>query len=387
MTGWMTIFFWQTNVASVAFVSGTTIQGLLVLNYPSYDFQRWHGVLLFYAVVAVALFVNTYLARQLPRIEALILFLHVFGFFAVLIPWVYLAPSASIANVFANFEFDSGWPSNGLSFLIGISPSMYSFIGVDAASHIAEEIEDAATTVPRSMWISTVLNGALGLAMIIAILFCMGDPKTALNGPNEYPFIDIWAYMVGSAGGATAMAVIITAMFGFGCIGILATASRMTWAFARENGLPGSSYISKIEPRTSLPIWSILQSTVTSLFLALINLGSSVALEDLFSLVIVGFYSTFILSASVMLHKRLTTPESEIDWGRYRLGRAGIPVTILALMFSITGIFFVFWPASPNPDATEMNWTVVVFLGALLISVIFWFAHGRKVYKGPIMEI
>lgn len=383
----MTIFFWQTNVASVAYVAGTTIQGLLVLNYPSYAFQRWHGVLLFYAVVAVALFVNTYLARQLPRIEALILFIHIFGFFAVLIPWVYLAPSSPPSEVFASFSFTGGWPSDGLSFFIGISPSMYSFIGVDAASHIAEEIQDASSTIPKSMWISTLLNGALGLAMIIALLFCMGDPNQALNGPNDYPLIDIWAYMVGSNNGATAMAVVITAMFSFGCIGILATASRMTWAFARENGLPGSTYISRIEPRTSLPIWSILQSTVSSLALALISLGSSVALEDLFSLVIVGFYSTFILSASVMLHKRLTTPDAELDWGKYRLGRAGVPVTIAALVYSIAGMFFCLWPSSPNPDAKEMNWTSVVFVGALLVSLAFWFAHGRKVYRGPVMEI
>ena len=383
----MTIFFWQTNVASVAFVAGTTVQGFLVLNYPDYELQRWHGVLLFYGVVAVALFINTYLARQLPRIEALILFIHIFGFFAVLIPWVYLAPKASVSDVFASFSFESGWSSHGLSFLIGLSPSAYSFIGVDAASHIGEEVQNSTLTIPRSMWISTLINGSTGLAMVIALLFCMGNPEKALNGPNEYPIIDIWAYMVGSNSGAIAMASTIMIMFSFGCVGILATASRMTWAFARENGLPGSSYISKIEPRTSLPIWSILQCSITSLALALINLGSSVALEDLFSLVIAGFYSTFILSASVMLHKRLTTPESKIDWGRYRLGRAGVPVTILALIYSIVSIFFCFWPPSPNPEPREMNWTSVVFGGALVISIVFWFAHGRKVYKGPIMEI
>ncbi|KAI4149544.1 MAG: hypothetical protein LQ340_004583 [Diploschistes diacapsis] len=311
------------------------------------------------------------------------------------------------ARLSAKITFQQGWANGGAGTLlygfvivwignmfqtavmaeISSIPSMYSFIGVDAASHIAEEIQDASSTIPKSMWISTLLNGALGLAMIIALLFCMGDPNQALNGPNDYPLIDIWAYMVGSNNGATAMAVVITAMFSFGCIGILATASRMTWAFARENGLPGSTYISRIEPRTSLPIWSILQSTVSSLALALISLGSSVALEDLFSLVIVGFYSTFILSASVMLHKRLTTPDAELDWGKYRLGRAGVPVTIAALVYSIAGMFFCLWPSSPNPDAKEMNWTSVVFVGALLVSLAFWFAHGRKVYRGPVMEI
>lgn len=33
----------------------------------------------------------------------------------------------------------------------------------------------------------------------------------------------------------------------FSSIGILATSSRMLWAFARERGLPGSTYIAKVE--------------------------------------------------------------------------------------------------------------------------------------------
>ena len=38
---------------------------------------------------------------------------------------------------------------------------------------------------------------------------------------------------------------------GFATIGVLATSSRMLWAFARENGLPGSSYISRVNSRLS----------------------------------------------------------------------------------------------------------------------------------------
>ena len=41
------------------------------------------------------------------------------------------------------------------------------------------------------------------------------------------------------------IAVIIAAMI-FATVGLLATASRMTWAFAREQGLPGSAYLSRV---------------------------------------------------------------------------------------------------------------------------------------------
>lgn len=116
-------------MASGAFLGGTLIQGLLILNYDSYNPQRWHGTLLFYAVLAVSLLVNTYLARMLPTIESTILVLHILGFFGILITLVYFAPHQSPGDVFANFQFSSGWDSDGLSFLVGLTTSMFAFIG------------------------------------------------------------------------------------------------------------------------------------------------------------------------------------------------------------------------------------------------------------------
>src|SRR5947207_848467 len=112
MTGWMTIISWQASLAGAAFLSGTMIQGLVVLNQESYVYERWHGTLLFYAIIAVSLFINTYLARVLPTIESTILVLHVLGFFAILITLVYLAPTKSAREVFANFEYSAGWSSD-----------------------------------------------------------------------------------------------------------------------------------------------------------------------------------------------------------------------------------------------------------------------------------
>ena len=55
----------------------TMIQGLIVLNYPSYSLTRWQGTLLTIAVSLIATFFNTYGASQLPKLEGLILILHI----------------------------------------------------------------------------------------------------------------------------------------------------------------------------------------------------------------------------------------------------------------------------------------------------------------------
>lgn len=116
-------------MASAAFLSGTMTQGLVVLNHPDYTLERWHGTLIFYAVVLFSLFINTYLARILPEVEALVLLFHLMGYFAVMIPLVYLAPHGTAKSVFATFTTEGGWPNKGISFFVGTSTGMFSFIG------------------------------------------------------------------------------------------------------------------------------------------------------------------------------------------------------------------------------------------------------------------
>jgi choline transport protein len=61
--GWLTAIGWQVYLASVCFLVGTTIQGLIALNNPTYAYERWQGTLL-----AIAIVFNTALASRLPII-------------------------------------------------------------------------------------------------------------------------------------------------------------------------------------------------------------------------------------------------------------------------------------------------------------------------------
>ena len=129
-TGWLSIAFWQAVVAGSGFLCGTFIQGLMVLNNPtSYTFKRWHGTLLFWATILLALFVNTLLARWLPKIEGFILALHVLGFFAIIFPLVYLSDHASASEVFTQFLNEGNLPTQGISFLVGMISGVGTFVG------------------------------------------------------------------------------------------------------------------------------------------------------------------------------------------------------------------------------------------------------------------
>jgi choline transport protein len=161
----------------------------------------------------------------------------------------------------------------------------------------------------------------------------------------------------------------------------------MLWAFARENGLPGSAYLTKVGKHSRLPTNALLVSGLINIMLAFINIGSVVAFNVLLSFLVSSYFAAFLLPACVMLHKRLTASPGEIPWGPFRLGKAGVPITVAAIGYSIIGLFFSCWPSSRDVDEATMNYSIVVFAASLCISLAFWLSHGRKVYTGPILEL
>jgi amino acid transporter len=111
---------------------------------------------------------------------------------------------------------------------------------------MSEEIKGATKTVPRAMFYSIIINGILGFGILLAVLYCQGDLASAALTPTGYPFIAIFARGVQSIGGATAMVSLVVFMGFCNAIGALASTSRMLWSFARDNGLPFSSRLSKV---------------------------------------------------------------------------------------------------------------------------------------------
>lgn len=141
----------------------------------------------------------------------------------------------------------------------------------------------------------------------------------------------------------------------------------------------------QVEPKTALPLWSITLTVTITLLLALIDLGSTTALNAVLSLVTAGFYSSFLIAAVVFLWKRLSAPE-DIRWGPFCLHKFGLPINILAILWTMIGFFFSFWPSDAHPDSTNMNWSCLVYGATLILSTVFWFVHSRKVYTGPVIE-
>ncbi|KAJ5550591.1 choline transport protein [Penicillium sp. DV-2018c] len=403
ITGWLTVIGWQATYATSCFLCGTLIQGLIVLTQSSYEPKNWHTTLLFWAVASFSVGINSVGGKLLPRFEGFILILHVLGFFAILIPLTYMADHGSAHEVFTQFLNLGEFPSQGLSFFVGMVGCVFAFAGGDAAVHMSEEITNASTAVPTSIMLSVLINGSLGFGMLLAMLFCLGDVGAALESPTGYPFMAIFLQATGSVPGTAVMSSIVTTMGITTSVGMLASASRQFWSFSRDRGIPGWRLWSQVHGGTAVPIYSVLLTTCVACLLALIPIGSSVAFNDLVAMSISGLYLSYMVVAGLLLWRRCTggisnarsgdsavvnTVDAKLVWGPFHLpGIWGILVNTFALIYMTIAVFFSFWPPSWVVTVQTMNFSVVGTVGVIVLSLVYYAIRARKVYDGPIVEI
>ena len=123
------MFAWQANVASVGYTTATSIQAMIVLNHESYVYERWHGTMIFWAVVAISTSFNVLGIKILPHLETVVGILHICLWFIWVVPLVYLSPHRPASSTFTDFENKSGWDNNAVSWCIGLLTVTYPFIG------------------------------------------------------------------------------------------------------------------------------------------------------------------------------------------------------------------------------------------------------------------
>ncbi|KAI1625517.1 amino acid/polyamine transporter I [Exophiala viscosa] len=383
VVGWLCVLGWQTGAANTAFLAGTQIQGLAILNYPDYVPQRWHGTLLTFAVATFSIFFNTFLVKRLPLVEGIVLIVHVFGFFGVLITLWVLGPRASAHEVFTTFNNYGGWSSNGLSAIVGILAVMIPLLGADGAVHMSEELRDASRVLPQSIIATTVFNGTMGWIILITFCFVMGNLDDVIDSPTGQPYIQVFYTATQSYAGASVLSALVIFMAIFCNLSITATASRQLWSFARDQGIPGASWFAYVRPGWDVPMNSILVSWVVTCLLALINIGSTIALNNITSLSLVAILSSYIVSTGCLFWRRMYN--LPLLPAKFSFSRPlGLFLNGFSMVFLIFAFIFAFFPGDVDPTVAEMNWTALIYGAVMIFCVADYFLRARRVYDGPV---
>ncbi|KAF2102431.1 amino acid transporter-like protein [Rhizodiscina lignyota] len=383
--GWLCAMGWQVYLAGICFMVGSVLQGLIVLNDDSYVWHSWHGTLLTIAVIVFSIAFNTILADRLPYIEIVAVAIHFLGLFGIIIPLWVTADRGNAHDVLLTFTNTGGWQSTGLACMIGVVTPVGLLIGYDCSVHMSEETQDASRVLPKSIMWSTVLNGLMAFIMGTTFVFCLGNLDDVLATPTYEPFLAVFYNATNSLSGTNTMAAIIVIMLIFACISEVATASRQLWSFARDRGVPFSGWLSHVSPHMNIPIRAVTVSLIISTLLSLINIGSSVALNAINSLGVLSILASYYITIGCLVWRRLFG--APLPQRRWSLGKYGLGINIVALLFITPLLFFDTWPLYRDVTAENLNWSPVMFVGVLLIAAFYYVVKARHQYTGPVVLV
>jgi len=261
------------------------------------------------------------------------------------------------------------WPSTGnvpWLFALGLMLPMYTITGFDASAHASEETVGAAHHVPRAIVRSVLVSGIFGWAMLAAVVVAIPDMnEAAAQGENAFYWImdrvlPGWLGLVLCAG-------IVIAQYLCG-LAIVTSTSRMTYAFARDGGLPWSRGLRQVSPRFGSPaiaIWAVAALAIG--FMIYTPVYTTIATCCVIFLYLSYGVPTLLGLIAYGRHWTAMGPWSLGGW--YRV------LAVICLL--AVGFLLVIGVQPPNEKAL---WIV---LGSWAMTAIIWLGYMRHHFEGP----
>jgi amino acid transporter len=165
----------------------------------------------------------------------------------------------------------------------------------------------------------------------------------------------------------------------------MTTSSRITYAFARDKGLPFSDFFAKVDKRFDVPINSLVLTNIIVVVFGCIYLGSSSALNAILSASVVALGVSYEIPIGVLVCRGRSILPQERQFRMRNI--VGWISNIVSLIFTgFTTILFLFPPQIPV-TLCNMNYTVVAFGIIFIVALLQWILDGRKNYHGPHISV
>ncbi|KAI6137894.1 amino acid/polyamine transporter I [Pisolithus tinctorius] len=290
----------------------------------------------------------------------------------------------SASYALGNFTNLNGWP-NGFAFVLSFVAPLWTICSFDCAVHISEEASNAATAVPWAIVGSITVAGTLGLAINIALAFCMGtDIVYTLDSPIGQPMAQIFFNSLGEKATLAVWTFVVIAQYMMGS-SMLLGASRQTFAFARDGALPLSNILYRINSFTGTPVNTVWFVVFMAGLLGLLAFAGTAAINAIFTMSITSLYVAY----TIPIFARFAF-DNDFKPGPFNLGIFSLPIGIIAIAFMAFMIIVFSFPATPTTNAADMNYAIVVLGGVMVLSLVWYYLPvygGIHWFTGPVPNI
>lgn len=253
------------------------------------------------------------------------------------------------------------------AFLASALGAMWCYYGFEACGDVAEETPDAARTIPRSMRLTIYVGGVAALWVCLGFVLAVPDVNAVMSGKDKDPVVTVLKSAMGDSGLRLVIAI-VSVSFLSALISLQAAASRLLFAYARDEMIIGSKQLRRLSPGRHIPASSLLVAGTIPALIALAAPWLQDAVATIISFAAVGIYVAFqmIVVAALIARGRGWRPA-----GAFTLGGWGWPVNILALAYGIGAIVNMSWPRSPQDPWFSNYGVIVTSLGILALGVLY----------------
>jgi amino acid transporter len=298
---------------------------------------------------------------------------------------LYFAPAIDLSRLwtFTNYSGEAGgnvFPQSdniAYLFLLCLLLPVYTITGYDASAHTSEETKNAATSVPKGIVSAVLWSSLVGWVMICAITLAIPDMAVAAGQGWGMFFGTMDAIMPAWLKMALYFFILIAQLL---CgLATVTSASRMLFAFSRDDGVPGvSKMLASVSPKYRTPVNAIWAATALCILYVMLALSIKVGETSIYvivvnsTLVFLFLSFTIPLVAAMMVYGTAKWPNPgpwAMSAGLYKL------VTVL----SVVGMAIILFIAVAPPNERVLY----VVLGFIALALVLWFTVENRRFEGP----
>ena len=388
-TGWIYLFAGILTVAAVvATLPLALIPALNGLGWHSLNAASLHTQLVVALItLAVITVLNIYGVRLVALINNTGVVFEILGMFVF----------ALVLLAFHNHQgFSVVTNSAGIhvapnTFLAAMFMSLFVIYGFDTASTLAEETRDPRRAAPKAVLYSVIGAFVIGGVFLLGTLVAIPNLGAAVKGAYG-PAQIIEANF--STAFATIYLLVVSAAIFVCCLSIMAATIRLCFGMARDNTLPVSKPLARVSPTLHTPVWTCIVIAVLAAVPFIKYSGVAIIAIAATGMI----YLSYFLGNLVIMRARLRGwPKTSAP---FRLGRWGLLVNVVALLYGGAMLINFAWPrpaSNPKPNQTAgllsfgwswlngipILWTVVVVI--TLIGLVYFLVTGRNKQVAPVI--
>ena len=389
ITGWSNWIGQITAAPSVDYSLAAMILAAASIEYPGYVPTTWQTFLLAVLLLSLHAGISSLPTRWIARVNSYGSTFNMLALVTVLIA----IPAGVTNNNKRGFTPSSevwGTITNGTDFPDGIAVLM-TFVGViwtmagyDSPFHLSEECSNANIAAPRAIAITSAVGGVLGWILQLVVAYTVQDIDAVMNSPLGQPWASYLLQVLPQRTAIALLALTIVCGFSMGQ-GCMVAASRVTYAYARDDCFPLSRVWKSVNNRTHTPVNAVLLNTALGITMSLLMLAGSVAIGALFSIGAIAQFVAFAIPIAIRV----------VCHGRFRRGpwhlgrRCGRVVGGVGVVFVVFMVPVLCLPQTTGRrlSARVMNWTCLVYGAPMLGVVVWWVVDARWWFKGPKVNV